>query len=42
MARINHLALKVSDLEAAAKFYENVFGFRQSGTGARAGMFCGT
>jgi lactoylglutathione lyase len=29
MARINHLALKVSDLEAATRFYENVFGFRQ-------------
>ena len=29
MARINHVALKVTDLEAATKFYENVFGFRQ-------------
>ena len=29
MARINHVALKVTELEAATKFYENVFGFRQ-------------
>jgi catechol 2,3-dioxygenase-like lactoylglutathione lyase family enzyme len=27
MPRINHVALKVTDLEAATKFYENVFGF---------------
>ena len=33
MARINHVALKVTDLEAATKFYENVFGFRQVETG---------
>src|ERR1700757_4076372 len=29
MARINHVALKVTDLEAATRFYENVYGFRQ-------------
>jgi len=37
MARINHVALKVTDLEAATKFYENVFGFRQAGTGRSRG-----
>lgn len=37
MARINHVALKVNDLEAATKFYENVFGFRQVGTGHSRG-----
>jgi lactoylglutathione lyase len=37
MARINHVALKVTDLEAATKFYENVFGFRQVGTGRSRG-----
>ena len=37
MARINHVALKVSDLEAATKFYEDVFGFRQVGTGRSRG-----
>jgi len=37
MARINHLALKMSDLEAATRFYENVFGFRQVGTGRSRG-----
>ena len=37
MARINHLALKVRDLEAATRFYENVFGFRQVGTGRSRG-----
>ena len=37
MARINHLALKVTDLEAATRFYENVFGFRQVGTGRSRG-----
>jgi lactoylglutathione lyase len=37
MARINHLALKVSDLETATRFYENVFGFRQVGTGRSRG-----
>jgi len=31
-ARIVHLALKVSDLEKATKFYENVFGFKQAST----------
>lgn len=28
-ARIRHVAMKVGDLEAATRFYENVFGFRQ-------------
>jgi lactoylglutathione lyase len=28
-----HLALKVADLEQATRFYEQVFGFRQTGTG---------
>src|SRR5260370_16516023 len=37
MARINHVALKVEDLEAATKFYENVFGFRQVSTGRSRG-----
>src|ERR1700730_19290373 len=37
MARINHRALKVADLEAATKFYENVFGFRQVKTGRSRG-----
>ena len=37
MPRINHLALKVTDLEAATKFYEKVFGFRQVGTGRSRG-----
>ena len=37
MPRINHLALKVTDLEGATKFYENVFGFRQVGTGRSRG-----
>jgi len=29
MARINHVPVKVTDLEAATKFYEDVCGFRQ-------------
>ena len=37
MARINHVALKVTDLEEATKFYENVFGFRQVSTGRSRG-----
>jgi lactoylglutathione lyase len=37
LARINHVALKVTDLEAATKFYENVFGFRQVMTGRSRG-----
>src|SRR6516164_8605814 len=37
MARINHVALKVTDLEAATKFYEHVFGFRQVKTGRSRG-----
>jgi lactoylglutathione lyase len=35
--RINHVALKVADLEAATRFYENVFGFRQVKTGRSRG-----
>ena len=37
MPRINHIALKVADLEAATKFYENVYGFRQVHTGRSRG-----
>jgi lactoylglutathione lyase len=37
MAKINHVALKVNDLEAATRFYENVFGFRQVKTGRSRG-----
>ena len=37
MARINHVALKVTDLEQATRFYETVFGFRQVGTGRSRG-----
>lgn len=36
-ARIVHLALKVADLERATRFYEDVFGFRQTGTGRARG-----
>ena len=36
-ARIVHLALKVMDLERATRFYEDVFGFRQTGTGHARG-----
>lgn len=36
-ARIVHLALKVADLERATRFYEEVFGFRQTGTGHARG-----
>jgi lactoylglutathione lyase len=36
-SRIVHLALKVEDLEKATNFYENVFGFRQVGTGHSRG-----
>jgi catechol 2,3-dioxygenase-like lactoylglutathione lyase family enzyme len=41
IAKINHVALKVSDLEAATRFYENVFGFVRLKPGARAAMFRG-
>ena len=37
MPRINHIALKVADLEAATTFYENVYGFRQVKTGRSRG-----
>lgn len=36
-AHIVHLALKVADLERATRFYEDVFGFRQTGTGHARG-----
>ena len=36
-SRIVHLALKVMDLERATRFYEDVFGFRQTGTGYARG-----
>jgi lactoylglutathione lyase len=37
MARIVHIALKVTDLEQATQFYENVFGFKQIKTGYERG-----
>jgi lactoylglutathione lyase len=37
MARINHIALKVADLDAATWFYEEVFGFRQVRTSRSRG-----
>jgi lactoylglutathione lyase len=37
MTRIAHIAIKVDNLEKATKFYENVFGFRQTGTGHARG-----
>ena len=37
MPRIVHIAIKVDDLEKATKFYEEVFGFRQSSTGYARG-----
>ena len=37
MSRIVHLALKVENLEQATKFYEDVFGFRQTKTGYARG-----
>jgi lactoylglutathione lyase len=36
-ARIVHVAIKVTDLEKATKFYENVFGFKQLATGHARG-----
>ena len=36
-SRIVHIALKVADLERATRFYEEVFGFRQTGTGHARG-----
>jgi lactoylglutathione lyase len=38
MAPINHVALKVIELEAATKLYENVFGFREVRTGRSRGQ----
>lgn len=37
LARINHIALKVADLDAATRFYENVYGFRQVKTARSRG-----
>src|SRR5215468_7589431 len=37
MPRIVHIAIKVDDLEKATKFYQDVFGFRQTGTGYARG-----
>ena len=37
MPRIVHIAIKVDDLEKATKFYEDVFGFLQTGTGYARG-----
>ena len=37
MPRIVHIAIKVDDLEKATKFYEEVFGFRQTSTGYARG-----
>lgn len=37
MAKINHIALKVNDIEEATQFYVNVFGFRQMNTSHRDG-----
>jgi lactoylglutathione lyase len=37
MPRINHIALKVADLDAATRFYENVYGFRRVGTARSRG-----
>jgi lactoylglutathione lyase len=33
MAKINHIALKVQDLDVATRFYENVYGFSVVGEG---------
>ena len=38
MPRIVHIAIKVDDLEKATKLYEDVFGFRQAGTGYHVDM----
>jgi lactoylglutathione lyase len=35
--RINHVALKVADLDTATRFYENVFGLKQVKTGRSRG-----
>ena len=37
MARIVHIALKVEDLETATRFYEDVYGLHQTGTGYARG-----
>ena len=41
MPRIVRIAIKVDDLEKATKFYEEVFGFRQTSTGYARGHACG-
>jgi lactoylglutathione lyase len=37
MSRVVHIALKVNDLEAATKFYTEVFGFKETKTGRSRG-----
>src|SRR5512140_1068579 len=37
MARVGHIALKVEDLDAATRFYEDVFGIYQTKTGYARG-----
>ncbi len=37
ISKIVHVAMKVTDLEASTKFYENVFGFKQLATTSRDG-----
>src|SRR5271165_3541110 len=39
MARIVHLAIKVENLDKATKFYEEVFGFKQTKTGRNGEHF---
>jgi len=37
MSRVVHIALKVTDLEQATKFYTEVFGFKETKTGRSRG-----
>src|SRR5215470_17572420 len=37
MSRVVHIALKVTDLEKATKFYTEVFGFKETKTGRSRG-----
>ncbi|MBK8159096.1 MAG: VOC family protein [Rhodospirillaceae bacterium] len=37
MSRVVHIAIKVLDLEAATKFYTEVFGFKETKTGRSRG-----
>jgi lactoylglutathione lyase len=39
MSKVVHIALKVNDLDASTKFYEDVFGFTQVSTGYRNGHY---